>query len=53
MKGSEPMALADTGFLYLLAFDHRGSFDRDVFGASHPISAKAGARNTDARKVAC
>src|SRR5262249_51302439 len=24
--------------LYLLAFDHRGSFERDLFGASHPIS---------------
>ena len=24
--------------LYLLAFDHRGSFERDLFGASEPVS---------------
>jgi len=25
--------------LYLLAFDHRGSFEHDLFGASEPVSA--------------
>jgi myo-inositol catabolism protein IolC len=26
--------------LYLLAFDHRGSFEHDLFGASEPVSAE-------------
>lgn len=26
--------------LYLLAFDHRGSFEHDLFGASEPVSAQ-------------
>ncbi|MGH3300245.1 MAG: hypothetical protein ACRDOK_00970 [Streptosporangiaceae bacterium] len=26
--------------LYLLAFDHRGSFEQDLFGASEPVSAQ-------------
>ena len=26
--------------LYLMAFDHRGSFENDLFGASEPVSAK-------------
>ena len=32
------MTLGYTKPLYLLAFDHRGSFERDLFGASPPIS---------------
>jgi hypothetical protein len=26
--------------LYLMAFDHRGSFEHDLFGASDPVSAR-------------
>jgi hypothetical protein len=27
--------------LYLMAFDHRGSFEHDLFGASEPVSGEA------------
>jgi myo-inositol catabolism protein IolC len=37
--------------LYLLAFDHRGSFERDLFGASSPIPDKVRAGITDAKEV--
>src|SRR5208282_5592224 len=36
---------------YLLAFDHRGSFERDLFSASPPISDKVRAGITDAKEV--
>lgn len=45
------MILGYTKPLYLLAFDHRGSFERDLFGASHPISEKVRAGITDAKEV--
>jgi 5-dehydro-2-deoxygluconokinase len=45
------MALGYTKPLYLLAFDHRASFERDLFGASHPISDKTRAGVTDAKEV--
>ena len=37
--------------LYLLAFDHRGSFERDLFGASPPVSDKVRAGIIDAKEV--
>jgi hypothetical protein len=37
--------------LYLLAFDHRGSFEHDLFGASPPIPDSVRARITDAKEV--
>src|SRR6516164_4410818 len=45
------MTLGYTKPLYLLAFDHRGSFERDLFIASHPISDKVRAGITDAKEV--
>jgi len=45
------MTLGYTKPLYLLAFDHRGSFERDLFGASQPISDKVRAGITDAKEV--
>ena len=45
------MTLGYTKPLYLLAFDHRGSFERDLFGASHPISDRVRAGITDAKEV--
>ena len=45
------MALGYTKPLYLLAFDHRGSFERDLFSASHPISDKVRAGITDAKEL--
>jgi hypothetical protein len=38
------MALGYTKPLYLLAFDHRGSFERDLFSASPRISDNIRAR---------
>jgi 5-dehydro-2-deoxygluconokinase len=37
--------------LYLLAFDHRGSFERDLFDASHPISDKVRAGIVDSKET--
>jgi myo-inositol catabolism protein IolC len=37
--------------LYLLAFDHRGSFERDLFEAATPISDEIHARIVDAKQV--
>jgi myo-inositol catabolism protein IolC len=34
------MALGYDKPLYLMAFDHRGSFEHDLFGASEPVSAE-------------
>jgi myo-inositol catabolism protein IolC len=51
MKGSNAMVLGYNKPLYLLAFDHRGSFERDLFSASHPISDKVRAGITDAKEV--
>lgn len=45
------MALGYTKPLYLLAFDHRGSFERNLFGASPPISDNVRAAVTDAKEV--
>lgn len=45
------MTLGYTKPLYLLAFDHRGSFERDLFGASPPISDNVRAAVADAKEV--
>jgi 5-dehydro-2-deoxygluconokinase len=45
------MALGYDKPLYLLAFDHRGSFERDLFSASHPVPDKVRAGITDAKEV--
>ena len=45
------MPLGYTKPLYLLAFDHRGSFERDLFGASPPIPHNIRAAITDAKEV--
>jgi myo-inositol catabolism protein IolC len=37
--------------LYLLAFDHRGSFERDLFGSSHPVPDQIRAEIIDAKEV--
>jgi myo-inositol catabolism protein IolC len=37
--------------LYLLAFDHRGSFERDLFNAPHPIPDQVRARIVDAKEL--
>jgi myo-inositol catabolism protein IolC len=51
MKGRNAMALGYSKPLYLLAFDHRGSFERDLFSASHSIPDKVRAGITDAKEV--
>jgi len=45
------MALGYDKPLYLMAFDHRGSFERDLFGASHPIPDQVRAGIIDAKEV--
>jgi myo-inositol catabolism protein IolC len=37
--------------LYLLAFDHRGSFEHDLFEASEPVSAKVHAAITRVKEI--
>jgi myo-inositol catabolism protein IolC len=37
--------------LYLMAFDHRGSFERDLFNATLPVTARARADIIDAKQV--
>jgi myo-inositol catabolism protein IolC len=37
--------------LYLLAFDHRGSFERDLFDAPHPVPPEARDGIIDAKEV--
>ncbi len=37
--------------LYLLAFDHRGSFERGLFGAKEPVSAKVKAGIVHAKEL--
>ncbi len=37
--------------LYLLAFDHRGSFERDLFDAPRPVPDEIRARIVDAKEV--
>jgi myo-inositol catabolism protein IolC len=37
--------------LYLLAFDHRGSFERDLFGSTHPVPDDIRAKIIDAKEV--
>lgn len=41
----------DNGFLFLLAFDHRASFTRDLFGLSATPTAAEAARVSDAKAV--
>jgi myo-inositol catabolism protein IolC len=45
------MSLGYNKPLYLLAFDHRGSFERDLFNATHPITDHARAGIIDAKEV--
>jgi myo-inositol catabolism protein IolC len=45
------MALGYDKPLYLLAFDHRGSFERDLFTASRPIPDQVRAGIIDAKEV--
>jgi myo-inositol catabolism protein IolC len=45
------MALGYTKPLYLLAFDHRASFERDLFASSHPIPDKVRAGIIDSKEV--
>jgi myo-inositol catabolism protein IolC len=45
------MALGYDQPLYILAFDHRGSFERDLFQASAPVSAQVHAEIEDAKRV--
>jgi 5-dehydro-2-deoxygluconokinase len=45
------MTLGYSKPLYLLAFDHRGSFERDLFNASQPITGEARAGIIDAKEV--
>ena len=45
------MTLGYTKPLYLLAFDHRGSFERDLFAAQKPIPDKVRAGIIDAKEV--
>ncbi len=51
LKGTERMAQGYRKRLYLLAFDHRGSFEHDLFGAPHPVPDEIRARITDAKEV--
>ena len=37
--------------LYLVAFDHRASFSKGLFGATEPLSAEVTVRVTDAKEV--
>jgi myo-inositol catabolism protein IolC len=37
--------------LYLLAFDHRGSFERDLFGSPHPVPPEIRVKIIDAKEV--
>jgi myo-inositol catabolism protein IolC len=37
--------------LYLLAFDHRGSFEKGLFGATEPVSPDVKARIVDAKEM--
>jgi myo-inositol catabolism protein IolC len=37
--------------LYLMAFDHRGSFEHDLFGASEPVSAEVHAGITRVKEI--
>jgi myo-inositol catabolism protein IolC len=45
------MALGYSRPLYLMAFDHRGSFEHDLFGAPHPIPDQVRARIMDAKEL--
>jgi len=37
--------------LYLMAFDHRGSFEHDLFGAAEPVSAEVRAGIIDVKEI--
>jgi myo-inositol catabolism protein IolC len=45
------MALGYDQPLYLLAFDHRGSFEKGLFGATEPVSAEVKAGIIDAKEL--
>jgi myo-inositol catabolism protein IolC len=45
------VALGYTKPLYLMAFDHRGSFEKDLFGATPPISDEVHAKIVDVKEI--
>jgi myo-inositol catabolism protein IolC len=45
------MALGYDKPLYLMAFDHRGSFEHGLFGATPPVSAEVHAQITQAKEL--
>ncbi len=45
------MALGYAQPLYLLAFDHRGSFEHDLFGATEPVSDEVHAGIVQAKEI--
>jgi myo-inositol catabolism protein IolC len=45
------MVLGYQSPLYVMAFDHRGSFERDLFGAEPPLRPEVRAGITDAKKI--
>jgi myo-inositol catabolism protein IolC len=51
LKGTERMAPGYSKPLYLLAFDHRGSFEHDLFNAPHPVPDEVRDRISDAKEV--
>jgi len=40
IRGDPVMPLGYDKPLYLMAFDHRGSFEQGLFGATEPVSAE-------------
>jgi myo-inositol catabolism protein IolC len=45
------MTLGYDKLLYLMAFDHRGSFEQGLFGATAPVSAQVHAGITSAKEI--
>src|SRR5207302_1148972 len=50
-SGRARMKLGYDRSLYLVAFDHRGSFAKGLFGATGPLSLQTEARVTDAKDL--
>ena len=50
-KGGQPMALGYDGMLYILAFDHRGSFQKKMFGIQGDPTPEETATITDAKHL--
>src|SRR4029077_7144797 len=51
LKGSDEMALGYDRPLYILAFDHRGSFQKKFFGVTGEPNDEETARISDAKRV--